>query len=591
MARKKLLWQIYPYHLIIIVASLLAVSLYASYEVQRAYLKDIARQLEARSRLIASQLKPESLDDPQQLDRLAERLGQQSHTRITVIDSDGVVLADSDEDPAVMENHRLRPEFNSALQGMVGVDARLSNTLQKRMMYVAIPIIRDSRVLGALRTAVPITVISDVLTGLNTRLAIGGVVIFALATIMSLFIIRRITRPVIELREGANRFARGDFSTRLPVPDTEEIAALAESMNHMAGQLDERLRAVVKQRNEQEAVLAAMMEGVIAVDSNEHVINLNAAAALQFQVEPGRARGRAVQEAFRHADLNRFVTRTLAGDQPTEGEILITADEGERILQAHGTILRDDAGQRAGAVIVLNDLTRIKRLENIRRDFVANVSHELKTPITSIAGFVETLLDGAMEQPQESRKFLEIILKHANRLNALVEDLLSLSHIEQETERDQIHLKYQEIEPAIRASIQTCQIAASKKPVTLKLDCDRALKARINAGRLEQAITNLIDNAIKYSHANSSIEISGFKKHDAVLISVRDQGAGIPPEHLPRIFERFYRADRARSREHGGTGLGLAIVKHVALAHGGQVTVDSTVGKGSVFTIHLPATG
>jgi two-component system phosphate regulon sensor histidine kinase PhoR len=369
------------------------------------------------------------------------------------------------------------------------------------------------------------------------------------------------------------------------VPDTEEIGELAESLNEMAAHLDERIRTTLRQRNEQEAVLASMMEGVIAVDNNERVIWLNQAAARLLGIIDD-VRARDIHEVVRNTDLQRFIARVLNERQAIEGEIVLR-DTSEHYMQAHGTILQDERGDGIGTLVVMNDMTHLRRLENVRREFVANVSHELRTPITSIKGFVETLLDGAMYDPNDARRFLEIIAKHAERLNAIIEDLLALSRIEQEAEKAEILLQPSRIDPVLRSAMQACEMKALAKDISITLNCQDTLRANINAPLLEQAIINLIDNAIKYSESGESVDVRAEGRDGEVLISVQDHGCGIEKEHLPRLFERFYRVDKGRSRKLGGTGLGLAIVKHITQAHGGHITVDSTPGMGSSFTIHL----
>jgi two-component system, OmpR family, phosphate regulon sensor histidine kinase PhoR len=292
----------------------------------------------------------------------------------------------------------------------------------------------------------------------------------------------------------------------------------------------------------------------------------------------------------RNPDLQNFVTRALASPRQMDGEIILRDNNRDRLLQVTGTTLRDLQGQAFGALIVLNDVTRLRRLEQARRDFVANVSHELKTPITSIKGFVETLLDGAMLEPENAMNFLQIIAKHADRLNEIIDDLLSLSRIEQDSEQGKITLAPARIKEVLNKAIQVCRERAAAKEITITLTCPDDLVEEINAPLLEQAVVNLIDNAVKYSPAGHPVEVEAREELGEVWILVRDQGSGIAPEHLPRLFERFYRVDAGRSRKVGGTGLGLAIVKHIAQAHEGYVTLQSVPGKGSTFFIHLPQT-
>ena len=289
----------------------------------------------------------------------------------------------------------------------------------------------------------------------------------------------------------------------------------------------------------------------------------------------------------RNVDLQNFIKSALATHELIEMDIVLYAD-GEHILNLRGTMLRDGEGHRMGALIVLDDVTRLRKLENIRRDFVANVSHELKTPITAIKGFSETLRTGDVIDPVDAKRFLEIIDKNANRLESIVEDLLSLSKIEREEERKEIILEEGSIKEVVKSAMKLYQTKAKEKKIEMDLKCDEDIRAHINAPLLELAVGNLLDNAIKYSNSGSDVLSAAVQTEKEVIIQIQDHGIGIAREHLPRLFERFYRVDKARSRKMGGTGLGLALVKHIVQAHGGQVSVESTLGKGSTVTISLP---
>jgi two-component system phosphate regulon sensor histidine kinase PhoR len=377
------------------------------------------------------------------------------------------------------------------------------------------------------------------------------------------------------------------LSLKLPRPELRELVGLAETLNHMASQLDERIGTILRQRQEREAVLASMVEGVIAVDSRSRVISLNRAASALLGLDPAFVIQRRIIEVVENPDLQWFITRSLAASGPIEGEITLQGEK-PRFLQAHGTTLKDPHGKAFGVLIVVHDVTRLRQLEKARRDFVANVSHELKTPITSIKGFVETLLEGeTISDPEHAGKFLHIIGRQADRLGAIIEDLLSLSRIEQEAEQGKIHLVGGRIRGILNAALQVCSTRAEEKQISVNLSCPEDLRARVNAPLLEQALVNLIDNAVKYSDPGSSVQVEAGQLNNQVVIKVTDQGVGIPKEHLSRLFERFYRVDASRSRKMGGTGLGLAIVKHIAQAHGGKVDVTSTTGQGSTFSIFL----
>ena len=305
---------------------------------------------------------------------------------------------------------------------------------------------------------------------------------------------------------------------------------------------------------------------------------MNEAAARLLGVDAARAEGRLLPEIVRNIDLHKLVAAVISTQQPVEGEVVLR-DREPRFLYVHGTVLRDAPEGRSGALLVIHDVTDLKRLESIRRDFVANVSHELKTPVTSIQGYVETLLDGAMNDAEQREKFLKIVAKHTERLHAILEDLLTLARVEQEGEKHQNVLASGPLRSVLEAAVADCGAKAEEKNMQVQLACPAELTAAMNASLLEQAVVNLIENAIAYSPPGQTVEVSGLAGEREIEIRVRDHGCGISREHLPRIFERFYRVDKSRSRESGGTGLGLAIVKHIVQLHGGRTAVESVPGR------------
>lgn len=584
---RPLFWRLYPSYLLVTLMALLAITLYNSYTLERFYLSQTADDLRARARILQGQILP--LLTPLEaaaIDAVCKSAGQRSGTRITVILPDGRVVGDSEENPVNMADHSDRPEILQALGDRVGNVVRYSNTINTRMMYVAVAIQEKGRSLAVVRTSLPVDIIDRKQGTLQFRNLLVGLIVALLAAGVSLYISRRISRPIQEMRKGAEAFAAGDLNYRLPTPQSLEMVRLAQAMNQMAADLNNRIETVIRQRNESEAVLSSMLEGVIAVDPEERVLNINQAAARMFKRDPWHLEGRSIQEVIRNPELHRFVRRALSEEGPTEGEVTLYL-EGECILSAHSSPLCDAQGHRLGTLIVFHDITRLRQLENMRRDFAANVSHEIKTPLTAIKGFVETLREGAKNNPAEAERFLEIIDTHVNRLTAIIEDLMKLSEIEQKGQRG-IALQRERIKPVIDGAVEVCRTVAEQKKITLEVDCPSDLSARINPPFLEQAVVNLVENAVKYSREGRAVRISAENTAEAVVIRVRDQGMGVPAEHLPRLFERFYRVDKSRNRKQGGTGLGLAIVKHIIQAHGGRVEVESTVGKGSVFSVHLP---
>ncbi len=588
MFRRSLLWQLFPAYLLITVAALLVITWYLSRLLPGFYHDQVADDLRARARLVEQQITP-GLKEPdfKALNDLVRKLGASSSTRITVILPNGQVIADSDEDPAKMENHGDRPEFKDALERGMGRSLRFSGTLGKRMMYVALPIAEQGRPLAVVRTSIPAVAMDENLRDIYSKVTLSVAIVTVLAAGVSWAISRTISRPVERMKEIAQKFASGQLDLRVPEPSQTELADLAEALNEMARQLRDRIDTITGQRNELEAILSSMIEGVVAVDVKGHIVSINKAAAKLFGTDPERAQGRNVEEVIRNADFQEFIRGTLNEESPSQTDITLAGPQ-ERIVRLDGASLTDSRGDRGGAVVVISDMTRMRRLEEVRRDFVANVSHELRTPITSIKGFVETLLEGAFKNPDEAERFLKIIAKHSDRLNAIVEDLLSLSSLEEETLKRKITFEKALIKPVLDSVVEMSTIKAEEKGISLELDCDLQIEAKINTVLLEQALLNLIDNAIKYSEPGKQVQIKAQKADGMIAMSVRDDGCGIARIHQDRIFERFYVVDKSRSRKLGGTGLGLAIVKHIAEVHGGYVTVKSSLGAGSTFTIHLP---
>lgn len=589
MARRSLTWHLFPSYLLVILVSLVAVVGYSARSVRQLYVDQASHDLEARAQILSGQLggylAGGAVDD---LQAQSEQLAAVSDTRITVVLPSGDVVADSQETVPELDNaSRNRPEFVDALNGVPGSSIRYSVTERERMMYVAVPVQVNGKIVGAVRAAIPTTAVDEALWDIFARIVLAGAVVAVLAAAVSWVVSRRITRPIQELTVGAERFSRGDLGTPLRVNHSREIAALADAMNRMAEELDLRLENALRQKNEQDAVLAGMVEGVLAVDSDDRLFIINEAAARLLEVDRFTALGKPVTELIRNSSFQDFVARTVKSDQPVEGELTFHLNE-DVSYQAHGTVLKDADGDEMGAVFVLHDVTQLRRLERIRSDFVSNVSHELRTPVTSIKGFVETLIESPPENEAEAKRFLSIVAKHANQLNTLIGDLLSLARIEQGEEQAEEKFEDTLIESVLSDAVDACAHLAEDKRVRVTSECPPELRARVNPSLLQQAVANLLDNAIKYSEPEKSVELEAAQNNGNLVIAVRDQGAGVASHHLSRLFERFYRVDKARSRELGGTGLGLSIVRHIAELHHGTVEARSRVGQGSTFEITIP---
>lgn len=586
MRRRTLFWQMYPYFLIPILLSLFILSWLTAGIVKQLYLDRVKADLEVRCRLLLIRMDTDApLMNRNSLQPLAESLSAETGSRFTVILPDGTVTADSESDPSAMDNHLSRPEIAAALQGKTGTRTRYSYTVGQNMMYVAVPVIRESSIAGVVRGAVSVSDLAVSLRTLYRRIGLVGLLLALGIAILNLILTWRIQKPLNELHQTAQKIGAGDLSHRVHLARPREFVTLANTMNEMAETLQDRVDAVTRQRNEFESILTGMQEGILLVDTDERLIQINRAARLLFGVSE-KAENVPVQEVIRNTDIIQFIRDSLTRSRPMDMEITLQR-RPERILQMHATPLYNGPEQ-TGAVIVLNDITRFRNLENIRREFVANVSHELKTPITAIKGSVETLLDEKKPDAKTSARFLEIIQKHAQRLHLIIEDLLSLSRLESQGEKTPIEMKPGDVKRVVEEAVTVCRNKARENKVHLKLEAEEPLPRVINAPLLEEAVVNLIDNAVKYSENGKTVTVRVFRENHSICIQVEDQGCGIAAEHVPRIFERFYRVDRARSRAVGGTGLGLAIVKHIVQVHGGEVSVESRENEGSTFRIVLP---
>lgn len=588
MNRRRLLWQLYPSYLLITLLSLLAVTIYTARTLESFLLDETKSNLEARARLIEPEITMLLRDGLfERLEQVVRVLGERSGTRITIIRPDGIVLADSEKDPATMDNHGDRPEVVVALQGGAGSSTRFSDTLLQDMMYVAIPLHDgDGELFAIVRTSESLQAITDAIQVLLVSIAIGSLIVAVLAAIVSWVSARRISLPLERMKLRARRIAAGDMSGRLPEEGSEEVAALAAAINLMLIRLDDRIRIIERQRREQQAVFASISDGVLAVDAGGRLLTVNRAAARMFDLRRSQVRGRTIHEVIRNETLRRFILESLRTEQELEDEIML-GELDPRYIQVHGRPLRDENAVSMGAVVVLNDVTRLRRLEKARRDFVANVSHELRTPVTSIIGYVETLAE-AKEDPADFERFIGVVRSQSDRLAAIIEDLLSLARIERDAETRGIERYETTVREIVDSAVASVEQIAETRRIRIELDVPGGIRALLNPPLVEQALVNLLSNAIKYSEAGTTVRVNVDRTETHVHIRVADEGVGIEQIHLPRLFERFYRVDKGRSRKEGGTGLGLAIVKHIALAHGGRVGVESTPGKGSVFSIYLP---
>ena len=592
--KKKLVWQIFPLFLIVIVLSLSFVTYYSTNYFKNFFMETFEKELSIRTKLLQNSFNNlctsgENGEQNQALyiDKYCKEIGQKTDTRVTVILPSGVVIGDSFANLETMENHLQRPEVRQALKRKKGVSIRYSSTLDKNMMYIALPVIKDNSVTAVVRTSVSVSVIDKKINLIRNNIFAALLLSIIAAGIAGLYVTKRITRPVEQMKEGAVQFAKGNLKARLAVPDTQELSQLAVTMNQMALNLDEKIEAFKNRSMELEAVHSSMQEGVIAIDQDEKIITINDAATKVFDLSAQQLKNRYILEVARNIEFQRFIEKALATHKPFDDNIVITRDK-TLILNIHSTALYDSSKKRMGTLIIFHDITRMKKLETMHKDFASNVSHELKTPLTTIKGFVETLQELSSSNSIKDREnFLKIIEKNVNRMIDLINDLLSLSRLERRQGTD-IQFENQDMEVLVKAAVKTCKTTIEEKNITINLVCPKNLAAMVDPILMEQAIVNLVDNAVKYSDPAGKVDITVSQKAQFVNIVVKDQGVGINKEYLSKIFNRFYRVDKSRSRKNGGTGLGLAIVKHIVQYHNGKIKVHSEKNQGSSFIITIP---
>ncbi len=556
------------------------------------YYQERAVDLEIRAKILTPEFsRLIQAKNNQEIQIKAQKLGDESSTRITIILPSGKIIGDNKKDPATMDNHKNRPEIEQATRYGKGLSIRYGHTLSIDSMYFAMPIIAQDKMIGIMRTSTPLYTLQNALWSIYYKVSLGFFILIIITAFASWWMSKSLVRPLEIIKVQAQRLAKGDFSSRVQLSsnDSLESEQLGQAFNEIAIQLNQRIEIILNQRNEQEAVFSSMVEGVVAVDSSENILRINQAAYNILKISEQNIEGVKLKNVIENVELRKLILFALQQNTPVGQEIVIHHDiEHEQVLLAQSAPLLDIHKNKCGTLVVFNDITKLKEFELQRKEFVANVSHELRTPLTAIQGLSETLIEFPDLAQDKRAHFIEVIHTHSIRLEGITENLLSLSKIEKETEIDEIDFVDESITLALSNAIFLCKDKALERNINIILNNAEDIVFKHNSSLIEQAIINLLNNAIKYSNGNSEIKITVIKQNLDITISVEDQGSGIPEEHLSRLFERFYRVDKARSRELGGTGLGLSIVKHIALAHKGTINVKSEINKGSVFSLTLP---
>lgn len=582
----RLFWKLALTYILLLFSVLLAVDIYATRVLRDDYLRSAFDQLEGLGRL--TETNPPPIADPPALRAWAAETARRG-VRMTVVASDGRVLADSAHDPATMENHANRPEIQQAFATGQGRAVRHSGTLGIDLVYVAHRYQPPTGAPVIVRLALPVAEIDQALARFRLRLWGASLALLLVGGTISLLFSRTFSGRIDGLRQFSRRVAAGDFHPLGVEQRGDELTELTRSLNETAARLEETIRSLTEERNRSEAIVRSMVEGVAVISPDERVLFCNQAFCEAVATDAGACQGRPLLDVARNSDLVGLLRRALDGQATARGEVEIGAGSVRTFDVTAAPVRLGTAKHGAtGVILVLHDISELRRLERIRRDFVANVSHELKTPLTAIQGFAETLLGGALDDAQNSRRFLEIIRAHATRLGRLTDDLLKLALIE--AGKLEFEFRAAPVSEIIGPCVDTTRLKAEEKQLALVVEVAADLPpVRGDARRLQEVLQNLLDNAVQYTPPGGRITLQARPADSkSVMISVTDTGIGIPQTDQKRIFERFYRVDAARSREVGGTGLGLSIAKHLVEAHGGHIEVDSEVGRGSTFTVFLP---
>lgn len=583
--RKRLLWQLYPSYFMIILLSLVILSWHALRRTESLQFAHVQDTLLMQGEIIDGLIRD---NDNQLLSRdaiidVCLRLDDRFPANFVLFDQQGAMLYPNRDGASPAFLNREESQLDSLNHGEHLFFRR------DRNMYLIYPVWNDDHAKLFLQLNVAVRDIKREMDATLQQLSAAAFFIILIAGLVGLYVSRKLTQPLAQMQVGAVRFARGELNYHLPVTGSEEMAALAESMNTMAVQLDERISQLSYERLIRQAVFNSLDEGLIVMDRAGKIIFVNRSGASLLGINVKDAEGRSIYTVVRNADLQRIYETIISETESVIESDVLVAGTPETLLRATGMVLYNSLKSPMAGLIVMQNVTHVRMLEKMRQDFVANVSHELRTPITSIKGFVETLLDGAYTEADTCMRFLGIVRKQVDHLDAIITDLLTLSRIEHyDGSLEGVPLENENILNVLNSVRELCGSKAQAKSIKLVLDCDPLIEHSISAHLFEQAIVNLVDNAIRFSKEGAEVIISASQDSESLVVEVKDFGAGIERYHLDRLFERFYRVDRGRNSNKGGTGLGLAIVKHVALVHGGTVNVDSVIGQGSCFRITIP---
>jgi two-component system phosphate regulon sensor histidine kinase PhoR len=575
-------WRIAIPFIILIVASMGVLGIYLTNSVNNSELNNLRFHLEQEAKITAEASIPALLGQGNTPDVLSKKLGKEIDSRVTIIATNGTVLGDSIEDPAIMENHATRPEVKDALTSGLGEITRYSITLKEQMMYVAVPVTSDGKLLGVARVALPLTTVENTVNHVTRIIILATVIITILAILSAWLIARTTTKPIRQLTRASKKISAGQLGQKIPVSTKDEIGQLAQAFNEMSSNLKTTVETISTEKTKLANILAIMADGVIMTDIEGNIVLANPAAGKLFGFKEPDALSKPLIEAVHDHEVDEILKLCLKTrkEQTTQFESGIA----RRFLRAIAVPLHNQ-GRSSSTLVLFQDLTELRNLQTMRRDMVGNISHELRTPIAGIKAMIETLQDGAIDDKEAARDFLSRIEGEADRLTQMVSEITQLSRIE----TGQVELKMESVNlnALIDGVLAEMSPLADRQQITLSKEQSPDLPLiRADKDRIRQTIINLVHNAIKFNISSGRVTISTSYDSNSVTVSVADTGIGISKDDLPHVFERFYKADKARTG--GGSGLGLAIAKHTVQSHGGDIRAQSEERKGSVFTFSLP---
>ncbi|ASS73918.1 hypothetical protein CIG75_02280 [Tumebacillus algifaecis] len=584
-------WRIVLTYMVLIVLALSIFGVYMLQFIEKLYMDNLQTHLKEETALLATWVAPqlETYEEPGQKEDVHEmirRTGMAVSARVTLLDLRGDVMLDTLGDEETRKNQSDYPEVAAAVDGSVGMHVRKVSYSAYNVLHMAVPVYGDHGQTAVLRMAVPMKGAHETLQELWGRIGISLLIVAAVASLFGLRFAHGIAAPIEAITKSTRKIAAGAFDERIHQRGRDELRVMADSINAMAARLSEQIEDLTQQKGKLEGILKHLVSGVIVVDRSGRVTLVNQAVERMIGYRADELLQKWHWEAGYNFGLSALIDEAILVGTAQMKEIALHRPM-ERTVEVHITPIFSNNGRIAGAVVLMHDVSEWRRLERMRSEFVANVSHELRTPITAVKGFSETLLDGALHDPTLTRQFLQIIHDESERLKRLVNDLLELSKIE--SGHTVFRFEPIDLVQLVKRTVERYRHETEAQGLTLELDVPaERLTVEADADRVAQVLINLLGNAIAYTPTGGKVRVSVTEREQDVVLKVSDTGIGIPEEDISRLFERFYRVDKARARRSGGTGLGLAIVKHILESHHGHVDVRSEVGKGSEFTITLP---